>query len=148
MTNHTLFLTVNSILIINLSKPKIMSARSTLIEFNNITDYLLILTNSNLSHGVWNGGPATVIQPGAKGRVIGNNESNGFMTGDQGSLSYAVIGVDNNAPNKIASIGMNWDNPYTGSNGYSASCSAESLTLNYSGGSGDNSTITFDFSNS
>lgn len=123
-----------------------MSARSTQIKFTNITNCVLVLTGSNLNHGEWNGGPTIIIKPEVYDLLIGQNDSDGFMTGDQGSLTYAIIGITDGSPTYEGSLNIGWDNPYAGSNGYSQNVSSNNYTITNSGGSGDNASVTFTLS--
>jgi len=118
-----------------------MSARSTQININNTTNDLLVLTGSNLDHGVWDGGPVTEVTPG-QNCCVGQNDSDGMMAGDQGSMQYTVIGISNSVPCVLGQVNISWDNPYAGDNSYS--CSApQGMSISYSGGTGDNASVLY-----
>ena len=123
-----------------------MAARNTLISFYNCTDYCLILTGSNLDHGIWNQSPSGIINPNTLGDVIANNESDGVMTGDQGSLTYAILGVQNNTPYVVDYVTIAWDNPYVGINSYSCSLQnpqQSNLQISNTFGRGNNTAVSF-----
>jgi hypothetical protein len=127
-----------------------MAARSTQIKFTNSTNYLLVLTDSYLYHGIWNGGPVDQISPNASNLVLGQNDSNGTATGAQGTLTYAIIGINSNKQATVEGyVSIGWDNPFIGSNSYSNSVSSRG-TINFQvsngGGSGDNATVTYNLS--
>ncbi len=115
-----------------------MSARSTRVNFENATNCCLILVGSSLQHGIWNGSPPGVIA--VQSTASWQNDSDGFMTGDQGSASYAAVQVHNGSPVCIGYVVISWDNPYVGSNSYSMSAPA-GLSISYTGGGGNNATI-------
>lgn len=127
-----------------------MAARSTQIKFTNSTGYLLVLTDSGLDHGIWNGGPVTQIPSNTNELVLGQNDSDGFATGDQGFLTYAIIGINNNNQATVEGyVTIAWDNPYVGSNSYSNSVSSRgaiNFQISNGGGSGDNASVTYNLS--
>lgn len=111
-----------------------MAARSTLIRLENKTSLPLNRTSVKLPHGAWteNSYPPEKIPPG-KGGVF-QAESDGFMTGDEGTVIYYLVGEG------MVTIG--WDNPFVGSNSYTQSA-PKSFSISHSGGSGDNAEVTF-----
>ncbi len=112
-----------------------MSSRSTTVKLINNTPATLKLTNAKLSHGVWsqNMYPPETINGNSDG--IWMSESDGFMTGTEGTVTYAL-------PNGAGNVVIHWDNPYVGSNSYSDSVPS-GYQISRSGGGGDNATVTF-----
>ncbi|MGI0116507.1 aegerolysin family protein [Zooshikella sp. RANM57] len=110
-----------------------MAARSTLVIFQNLTGETLSLTNAKLDHGVWtqNMYPPEKVSPDDK--VQWASESDGFMTGTEGSVTYHCTD---------GSVYIHWDNPYIGGNSYSDQA-PDGYEITRSGGSGDNATVTF-----
>jgi hypothetical protein len=91
------------------------AVRSTQVTFNNATIAVLVLDSMSLQWGIWsneNGDvPPTNILGGTQ--VQWQSESAGFMTGTQGSASYAISGDSNQL------VTIEWDNPFKGDNNYS-----------------------------
>jgi hypothetical protein len=88
------------------------SVRSTTIVLIDQSGTGLFFISSNLDHGIWTAGcdPSTTkIIPNGQ-RISFSNQSNGFATGDQGSVVYFII---------------NWDNPFTGSDSYGVQISSK-----------------------
>lgn len=117
-----------------------MSARSTTVTLQNTTSDTLTLTNAHLDGGIWsqNQYPPATISGDSKGTWM--SESDGFMTGTQGSVTYQL-------PESQGSIYIEWDNPYVGGNSYKHTAPA-GFEINQSGGSGDNAVVTFTLSTS
>ena len=92
----------------------IVAARSTFVTLDNTTRFNLARTALGLDHGEW------IDQPP---QIIGNqgtwkSESNGLLTGTEGSASYSIrdlYDVEHGLINVL------WDNPFVGSNSYSQS---------------------------
>ncbi|MGQ9372122.1 aegerolysin family protein [Azospirillum sp. ST 5-10] len=111
-----------------------MSARSVTATVRNNTNDTLVLNSAKLDHGIWseNQYPPSTIAPGATGSWMA--ESDGFMTGVEGTVTYLV-----------GSAGVSsfyFDNPYVGSNEYSASA-PKGFQVVTNGTSGDNSTVSY-----
>ena len=71
--------------------------------------------------------------------VTWESESNGFCTGTEGKAVYTL-----EAGGKT-SVVCKWNNPYWGDNGYSCDVEgddASKYNASYSGGGGDNATVT------
>ncbi|GBB91478.1 hypothetical protein RclHR1_01880009 [Rhizophagus clarus] len=91
------------------------SARSTTIVLINKSGTDLFYISSPLDHGIWTSGcdPSTTqIVPNGQS-ISFSNESDGFATGDGGSVVYSI---GSEAPPLTFTI--NWSNPFTGSNSY------------------------------
>lgn len=110
-----------------------MAARSVTITFQNETDTTLTKLSEHLDHGEWDVHPPQVIGPHAV--VSWKSESNGFMTGTQGSAAYQMA-------NRPGQVQVSWDNPYVGSNSYRQSA-PQGFTIGESGGSGDDAQVAF-----
>jgi hypothetical protein len=112
------------------------AARSVHVLFNNQSDTALVRTNENLDHGCWTSEPPARIE--ANSSVSWQSESCGFATGTEGEADYSIPSG--------GTAHFHWDNPFAGSNSYDASTSVVGYTAAPAGdGSGDNSTITFNF---
>lgn len=86
-----------------------MSAtRSTAWTITNATDSDWTLLSSNLNHGVWATNPPQTIKSGATGTFT--SESNGFATGDEGTVVYSF---------SAGSVSFYFDNPFIGSDDFS-----------------------------
>ncbi|MFD0402295.1 aegerolysin family protein [Kitasatospora sp. NPDC127121] len=120
--------------------PGVTAARSTSINLTNNSGKLLVRSGSSLRWGIWSDNmlPPSMVQPGVTAKWA--SESDGFMTGTEGEVTFDVSGESNK-------VRVYWNNPYTGSNGYS--CSAPSgYKCTWQGGSGDNAAISFNLSKS
>lgn len=122
-----------------------MAARSVQVNFENYLDSNLSLNPNSvvLDHGIWDSQPPSSIpkaEGGAPGKGSWTTESNGFATGTEGSCTYAFY---DSRTEQVFYIDIHWDNPFTGSNAYSISTGCNSVDVSYSGGSGDNATVTF-----
>jgi hypothetical protein len=110
-----------------------MASRSVTVVVNNATvSDDMILLSSPLSHGEWDVPPPPVIPAGVV--TAWTSQSDGFLTGTQGTAQYQV-GAD---PSHV--LTLEWDNPYAGSNSYSASV-PQPFNVAQHGGPGDNSFI-------
>jgi hypothetical protein len=120
------------------------AARSTTVIVINYTDTPMTFQGSTLDHGIWSDdlSPPQEI-PTSGGTVTWANESDGFMTGDEGSATYWLFPNSDQATTGT----IYWNNPYSGSNTYSITFegpSASNFIGSYDGGSGDNATVTFE----
>lgn len=91
------------------------SARTTEVLIENRTDKPLLGDSISVDHGEITTRPPKTIAPGKTGRLVA--ESNGVMTGNEGTVRYKLQGVPG-----VASF--HWDNPYVGSNSFSSSAPA------------------------
>ncbi|MFM2485255.1 aegerolysin family protein [Celerinatantimonas yamalensis] len=117
-----------------------MASRSTVVKFQNETDLTLTRSNAELPHGVWSSNmyPPETVE--ANSTVTWESESDGFMTGTEGTASYNESNI---------TITINWDNPFVGDNSYSCSSSDNTYTIHQESGTGggDNATVTFTLTN-
>jgi len=119
-----------------------MAARSVHVTFDNRTGRNLLKQNDVLEHGEWTSRPPLVI--GNRGEW--ESESDGFLTGTEGSTKYNIVDLDNNV---LGSFEVHWDNPFVGSNSYSHSVTPASdstgsgFSIGHIGGGGDNATVTY-----
>ena len=115
------------------------AARSVVVHLVNKTNYSLSLISAGFTasnEGEWVTKPPQTIAAHATGTW--KSQSSGFLRGVEGSANYRA-----NGPNTTVKVG--WDNPYAGVNSYT--CSAPSgLTIEHSGGTGNDSTVTFTLS--
>ncbi|MFE1291779.1 aegerolysin family protein [Streptomyces sp. NPDC058751] len=110
------------------------AARSTHVTLQNRTPNELLRTSSSLVHGTWSENliPPDHVYP--MSNATWQSESNGFMTGTEGSAVYNMLNV--------GTVRVSWNNPYVGSNGYS--CAPPSgYVCRQDGGGGDNAAVTF-----
>ncbi|MFJ9690834.1 aegerolysin family protein [Kitasatospora sp. NPDC101183] len=115
----------------------VQSARSTAVSLYNGTTSTIYRNYSDLSHGVWDDAtPPENIEANKTGSW--GSHSSGFMTGTEGEVRYQVAG---------GQVVIHWNNPFSGSNGYS--CSApRGYTCSWTGGSGNNASVAFSLSGS
>lgn len=111
----------------------VSSARSVAVRVVNETGLALTCRDAVLDGGEWASYPTDVI--GAGETVRWRTQSNGMMTGTEGRAVFAVEG-------SAATVDLWWNNPYIGSNDYSCSAGA-GFSCSRSGGSGNDSTVTF-----
>ncbi|MFG2909755.1 Crystal protein ET79 [Kitasatospora sp. NPDC048286] len=119
--------------------PALMSAsRSTSVNLTNNSGKLLTRSGASLQWGIWSDGmmPPSMVQSGVTAKWA--SESEGFMTGTEGTVTFNVVGEQNG-------VTVHWNNPYWGGNGYS--CDAPSgYKCTWQGGSGDNAAVSFTLS--
>jgi len=111
------------------------AARSVQVVFANLTPENLILTSSNLLHGIWSPEQAPPKTITKYSKAIWQSESDGFMTGAQGNASYAF------QTDASQVVTVNWDNPYSGSNDFSANA-PKGFDATTTSASGDRATVT------
>jgi hypothetical protein len=111
-----------------------MASRSTVVILVNATDHDLQLTHATLQHGIWSDEMYPPLAIAKKSRGQWESESDGFMTGTEGSATWHLAAV--------GQVKITWDNPYVGSNSYSQSA-PKKYKITHDGGSGDNATVTF-----
>ncbi|KAL7929857.1 crystal protein ET79 [Trichoderma chlorosporum] len=109
-------------------------SRSTNVTIINKLSSDLVLDSASVSHGEWSQGlkPVQLISANSNGNF--QAESAGVMTGDQGAFSYSNPSV--------GTFNFTFNNPYSGSNGYSESAPSGYIAIR-SGGSGDNAEVTW-----
>jgi len=119
-----------------------MAARSVHVIFDNHTKHNLLKQNDVLAHGEWTTRPPDVI--GNRGEW--ESESDGVLTGTEGSARYNIVDLDDNV---LGSFDVHWDDPFVGSNSYSHSVTpagdtnGSGFSIGHIGGGGDNATVTF-----
>eukprot|EP01084_Bolivina_argentea_P045675 84077_1 len=111
------------------------ASRSVGVLFKNMSTFRLQRTNEKLVHGFWTDNmiPPEYIE--ATAAVYFGSQSDGFMTGTEGTVTYLMI----NGPGSVI---LNWDNPYSGGNSYSQSA-PKGFDCIHSGGGGNNANVTF-----
>jgi len=121
-----------------------MAARSTRVVFDNQAgQFNLRRTKAELDHGIWKEQPPQIIGD----RAEWESESDGFLTGTEGRVNYALEDVDGN---HLGDLALHWDNPFIGSNSYDESVSPQAqnatdsgFSIAHVGGGGDNATVRF-----
>ncbi|MEU3563012.1 aegerolysin family protein [Kitasatospora sp. NPDC006786] len=121
--------------------PSLLSAaRSTSVNLTNNSGKLLTRSGASLQWGIWSDGgmPPSMVQSGITAKWA--SESDGFMTGTEGDVTFDVLGEQNK-------VKVHWNNPYTGSNSYSCEAPA-GYKCTWQGGGGDNAAVSFTLSKS
>ncbi|MCQ8773161.1 hypothetical protein [Streptomyces telluris] len=116
------------------------AARSTQVKFHNGTGCELNRQSYGLDHGIWSQGqepPTTVYNTWD---VSWQSESNGFMTGTEGSVTYRTSNCEEDWRNG-RTIRFHWNNPYVGSNGYDTNGTDNTFRSVIEGGGGDNALV-------
>ncbi|MEU1818917.1 hypothetical protein ABZ543_27575 [Streptomyces roseifaciens] len=116
------------------------AARSTQVKFHNGTGCELNRQSYSLDHGIWSQGqepPATVSNTRD---VSWQSESNGFMTGTEGSVTYRTSNCEEDWRNG-RTIRFHWNNPYAGSNGYDTNGTDNTFRSVIEGGGGNNAVV-------
>ncbi|CAG7563198.1 unnamed protein product [Fusarium equiseti] len=107
--------------------------RSTFATIIKNTSLELDLQKNSIDNGEWSDGqyPPSSIAPNNQGTL--QAESTGFMTGDEGSVTYGSdAGV----------FSFTFDNPFVGSNSYNETF-PDGYTVTRSGGGGENASVTW-----
>ncbi|KAB0498163.1 MULTISPECIES: aegerolysin family protein [Pseudomonas] len=122
-----------------------MAKRSVDVYFENYLDSTLSLTQNSLKldHGEWDTyPPQKILKPSSNvsGKGYWKTESDGFATGTEALCSYAFYDF---VTEEICNINIHWDDPYVGSNSYEITTDSDNVKVSYSGGDGDNATVTF-----
>ena len=120
--------------------PMATAARSVIVTFHNQTTHTLYLWYDYLGSGIWTQQPPESIPPG--GTVLWGSESNGFMTGTSGHVTYEF---DFSTWYSAKYFTIYWNNPYVGSNSYAVKTFGIDGMFHIvrSGGSGNNAQVTF-----
>ncbi|MET9415556.1 hypothetical protein ABZY03_15490 [Streptomyces klenkii] len=116
------------------------AARSTQVKFHNGTGCQLNRQSHGLDHGIWTQGqepPATVYNTWD---VSWQSESNGFMTGTEGSVTYRTSNCEEDWRND-RTIRFHWNNPYVGGNGYDTDGTDNTFRKVIEGGGGNNAVV-------
>ncbi|MBB4893226.1 hypothetical protein FHS39_002257 [Streptomyces olivoverticillatus] len=115
-----------------------LAARSTQVQFHNGTGCTLTRADYGLAHGIWSQEPPAVVYN--TGDVSWQSESNGFMTGTEGSITFTTSNCEEGWRNGRA-IRFHWDNPFAGSNGYDTNGTDGAFRNVIQGGGGDNALV-------
>ncbi|GIZ48097.1 hypothetical protein CKM354_001117000 [Cercospora kikuchii] len=135
---------VSAILSINntlMARKGANSARSVGVILRNLTGRTIYLKHSALQHGFWTQAsplPSSIPGDAAAGWM---SESQGFMTGTEGDVHFSF-----DSPGNDAAIFLHWNNPFVGSNSYSASVGDGAYKIVYENGDGDNANIIYTLS--
>jgi len=114
-----------------------MSQREVHISVINVTDSELVLeSKTNLAHGEWVVSPTNV--PNNAKPATFEADSDGFATGVEGTLYYKL---------PQGEITLYFDDPYVGSDGFSAQSSSPAYNIQVIGGSGNVCNVTYLISN-
>lgn len=95
---------------VGILKTKNMAHRSATITIINFTELELKRTKEYLSHGIWTTNELPPETISSLSDISFESESNGFLTGTQGSATYSCPEGD---------FVFNWDVPWDGSNEFS-----------------------------
>lgn len=120
--------------------PTATAARSVLVTLSNQTNNTLYLWYDHVGSGIWTQQPPASIPPGAT--VLFGTESNGFMTGTSGNVSYYL---SSSTAGWAKYFTLYWNDPYVGSNSYKVKTFGLDGLFHIvkSGGSGNNAQVTF-----
>jgi len=115
-----------------------MAARSVEITLVNTTGQALALqATPPLAHGIWGTQPPATV----KSKATFEAESNGTLTGVQGTVVYQIGGAKNQT------VTLLFDNPFAGSDAFSAVCTpATAFSCAVTSNSGNNANVTFTLS--
>ncbi|MEU7133563.1 hypothetical protein [Streptomyces sp. NPDC046261] len=116
------------------------AARSTKVKFHNGTGCQLTRQSYGLNHGIWSQGnepSATVYNTHDDDW---QSESNGFMTGTEGYVTYTTSNCEEDWRNG-RTIRFHWNNPYVGSNGYDTNGTDNAFRNVIEGGGGNNALV-------
>ncbi|GGR51058.1 hypothetical protein WEB32_34810 [Streptomyces netropsis] len=117
------------------------AARSTEVKFHNGTGCQLIRQSYGLDHGIWSQGQEPPHTVSNTQDVSWKSESNGFMTGTEGSVTYRTSNCEEGWRNDRP-VRFHWNNPYAGSNGYDIDGTDRGAFREVrQGGSGDNALV-------
>ncbi|MFF7727141.1 hypothetical protein [Streptomyces sp. NPDC008001] len=116
------------------------AARSTHVKFHNGTGCQLNRQSYGLDHGIWTQGQEPNATVYNKGDDYWQSESNGFMTGTEGSVTYRTSNCEEGWRND-RTIRFHWNNPYAGSNGYDTNGTDSAFRNVIEGGGGDNALV-------
>jgi hypothetical protein len=122
-----------------------MPSRSVQINLQNKinSDFALTKVEDHLDHGIWSHEPPDFVGKEAQW----GSESDGVLTGTAGAVTYEIRPRIEGNP--LVTLRLGWDNPFVGSNSFSASAEPEGQTdgsgfsAGYFGGGGDNAEVTF-----
>jgi hypothetical protein len=127
-----------------------MAARWTEVTFINKTQLNLRKVSDELAAGVWDN-DRPPIQIGD--RAIWASESDGFLTGTEGRVTYDLETVvsDGATPVNVGQVRLHWNNPFSGSNSYhhsvtpqaTASSTFGTFSVVHMGGHGADARVTF-----
>ncbi|MGW3182928.1 hypothetical protein ACWDD9_26980 [Kitasatospora sp. NPDC001119] len=117
------------------------AARSTTVHLHNGTGCTLNRTDYSLSHGIWTQGQEPPQWLGNTGDAVFQSESNGFMTGTEGSVTFQASNCEEGWRNGAA-VRLHWNNPYVGSNGYDDDGTTRGFfRTTHDTGAGDNANV-------
>ncbi|MCX6390967.1 MAG: hypothetical protein NTX95_00475 [Actinobacteria bacterium] len=105
----------------------VSSARSFSMTIVNRTDQTFGCQSATLDGGEWASMPPDSIAPG--GSYSFRTQSNGVMTGTEGSVNYPGLRIY-------------WNNPYVGSNDYTCTATTAKCSITYSRGNDASMTLT------
>lgn len=113
------------------------AARSTHVRLHNGTGCTLTRTDFGLDHGIWSQGQEPPYQLGNTGDADFQSESNGFMTGTEGHVTFQTSNCEEGFRNG-RTVRLHWDNPFSGSNKYDTNGTDNTFRTTRDGGGGDN----------
>lgn len=125
----------------SVAHPQLTSAARSVQAFvTNRTGCMLNLVSDSLSHGIWTTTPPFQIPNGTAGTW--ESESDGFMTGTEGTATYRLTNCADPRQN-LKFAAFHWDNPYVGSNSYDNVGTTQGVNIARQGGSGDNAVVSW-----
>lgn len=122
------------------SSAAVFAARSTQVKFHNGTGCQLNRQSYGLDHGIWSQGQEPSATVYNTKEDFWQSESNGFMTGTEGSVTYLTSNCEESWRNN-RTIRFHWDNPYVGGNGYDTNGTDGAFRNVIEGGGGNNALV-------
>ncbi|MEV7186605.1 hypothetical protein [Kitasatospora sp. NPDC093102] len=123
------------------ARAALSAARSTAIHLHNGTGCTLYRTDYSLAHGIWTQGQEPPQTLGNTNDFTFQSESNGFMTGTEGTVTFRGYNCEDGWREGKAVV-LHWANPYVGSNSYDDNGTDRGIfRTTREGGGGDNADV-------
>ncbi|WP_030062057.1 hypothetical protein [Streptomyces novaecaesareae] len=117
------------------------AARSTTVHLHNGTGCTLYRADYSLAHGIWTQAQEPPQTVGNGWGAVFQSESNGFMTGTEGTVTFRTYDCEEGWRNGRAVV-LHWANPYAGSNSYDeAGTDLGAFRTTRDGGTGNNADV-------
>lgn len=119
----------------------VQAARSTKVHLHNGTGCSLYREDYSLAHGIWSQGQEPPQVLGNTGDANFQSESNGFLTGTEGTVRFRAYNCEEGWRNGAAVV-LHWANPYAGSNSYDDNGTTQGMfRTTRESGSGNNADV-------
>ncbi|SOB78787.1 hypothetical protein [Streptomyces sp. 1331.2] len=121
----------------------VQAARSTTVHLTNGSGCTLQRTDYSLAHGIWSPGMEPSPTVGNGWGAVFASESNGFLTGTEGTVTYRAYDCEEGWRNGRTVV-LHWANPYAGSNSYDeAGTDLGAFRTTREGGTGNNADVSW-----